>query len=143
MKNLKLSRWFSLGELCVTNTGLPNFPDNYEDFSDVYWRLKGLVRHVLDRIRRKYGAVVVNSGYRSLAVNNAIAGSPTSQHCGGFAADIRVPGVDTLEVWEWCRQNLPVVDQCIFEKRGKVEWIHISKVPSVKLNRMQFFKIVK
>ena len=46
-----------------------------------------LLREVLGR------PVIINSGYRNLAHNKAVGGSPNSYHLQGMAADIRVPGV--------------------------------------------------
>ncbi len=51
--------------------------------------LEVLVRYVLDPLRWALGApVTITSGYRTRAVNEAVSGSPTSQHMLGEAADV-------------------------------------------------------
>ena len=53
---------------------------------------------------------MINSGYRSPELNEAVRGSKTSQHCHGQAADIEVPGVANAEVAQW------IVDNCEFDQ---------------------------
>jgi len=81
---MRLSEHFTLDELTVTSTGLPNNPDRRS--------LVGLTRLcyvLLEPIRElAAGSVHVNSGYRSEAVNRAVGGSETSRHRSGAAADI-------------------------------------------------------
>ena len=38
--------------------------------------------------------IVINSGYRSEAVNKKVGGSPTSNHLTGCAVDIKVFGIE-------------------------------------------------
>ena len=49
---------------------------------------------------RRYGEgndpIIINSGFRSEAVNNVIGGVATSNHLAGCAADIRVAGMEQL-----------------------------------------------
>ena len=77
--------YFTLEELTHTDTGLPNIPKS--------WEIIGNLAHLaslLSKIREKYGApIIVNSGYRTLAVNSAVKGSENSYHLQGRAADIR------------------------------------------------------
>lgn len=75
------------------------------------------VRSVLKR------PIMVNSAYRSLKVNEAVGSKPTSQHCNGCAADIKVPGLtpDNI-VRELLKTNLEY-DQLIREFDS---WVHIS-----------------
>ena len=89
---MKLSPNFTLKELTHSETaerlGLDNTPDE-----KVKANLVRLAR-MLEEVRRILGRpIMVNSAYRSPAVNKAIGSKPTSQHCLGCAADIRVPGL--------------------------------------------------
>ena len=68
---------------------------------------------------------MVNSAFRSKAVNDAVGSKDTSQHRIGCAADIRVPGMTPDEVVK-ALMGLPF-DQII---REFDRWTHIS-VPSV------------
>lgn len=69
--------------------------------------------------------IMVNSAFRSKAVNDAVGSKDTSQHRIGCAADIRVPGMTPDEVVK-ALMGLPF-DQII---REFDRWTHIS-VPSV------------
>lgn len=83
-----MGKYFSLEELCrsdeAARRGLDNRPSD-----EVRIRLDGLVREVLDPIRRRWGFPIrVNSGYRSGELNAIVGGAANSQHVMGEAADI-------------------------------------------------------
>ena len=82
---MNLTKHFTLSELCNSETaarkGLDNHPTD-ETISQLKYTCAGL-----ERIRQiTNAAIVVTSGYRSPAVNQAIGGKVTSQHCKGEAA---------------------------------------------------------
>ena len=125
---MQLSKNFTLTEL--TKTQVRN-KDNTPTATEVQ-NLKALVDNVLQPIRDKFGAVTVNSGFRSVAVNKAVGGSATSDHCKGFAADIEVSGVPNRELAEWIRVNLKFT-QLILEFPGAEPnegWVHVSYNPA-------------
>ena len=66
--------------------------------------INGVVQSLLDAIealRLKVGApVIVNCAYRCPAHNTAVGGVPNSQHVLGRAADIRVAGKTSRELYE-------------------------------------------
>ena len=117
---MKLSKNFTLDELTVTSTSGSNIPPGIHKEKLLY-----VCQFQLQPIRDKFGRVDVNSGYRSEAVNLAIGGSETSQHCKGEAADIRTPDADLWQVYLWILDNLNF-GQCIYEIKGEAIWIHIS-----------------
>lgn len=54
---------------------------------------------VLQTVRDHFGkAVKINSAYRTPAYNISVGGSSKSQHCLGTAADIKITGVDPLQI---------------------------------------------
>lgn len=54
---------------------------------------------VLQAIRDHFGKPVrINSAYRTPAYNITVGGSSKSQHCLGAAADIRIVGIDPLNI---------------------------------------------
>lgn len=54
---------------------------------------------VLEQVRTHFGKPVkINSAYRTPAYNISIGGSSKSQHCLGLAADIRIAGVDPIQI---------------------------------------------
>ena len=88
-----LSEHFSLEEMCKTSarTGDGNIPSRQQ--------IENLKRvcQWLEELRRRRGGnegIVINSGFRSEAVNKAVGGAPTSNHLTGCAADIRVSGME-------------------------------------------------
>jgi hypothetical protein len=114
-------KYFTLRELTVTNQQLPNLP-NDEQTKNLFM----LVENLLDPLREKFGApVMVNSGFRSAAVNAAVGGAKSSQHCTGQAADIRCK--DNAKLFKLIRENF-LFDQLIWEKGNdrQPQWIHVS-----------------
>ena len=119
---MKLTPNFTLEELTSSETaarlGLDNTPNE-----TVKANLVRLAKF-LEEVRRVLGRpIMVNSAYRSPEVNKAIGSRPTSQHCLGCAADIRVPGLtpDNI-VKEILKTNLEY-DQLIREFDS---WVHVS-----------------
>lgn len=81
---MKLTKNFSLEELCETSTGIPNVP-----FSFAIENLRKLCENILQPLRDAIGeSIHINSGYRNPLVNKAVKGSNTSAHMRGTAADI-------------------------------------------------------
>jgi len=119
---MKLTPNFTLEELTQSEMaerkGLDNTPNE-----DAKANLVRLAKF-LEEIRRVLGRpIMVNSAYRSPEVNTAIGSKPTSQHCIGCAADIKVPGLTPDNVVkELLKTNLEF-DQLIREFDS---WVHIS-----------------
>lgn len=87
---MQLSKHFSMAELTVTSTGLPNTPIGAE--------LENLfsLAEVLEQVRFELGhPVIISSGYRAPAINSIIGGSKSSAHIKGLAADFACPGFGT------------------------------------------------
>jgi zinc D-Ala-D-Ala carboxypeptidase len=118
-----MSNNFTLEELTVTKTGLPNTPNETEILN-----LQALVDNILQPLRDKYGKpITVISGFRSSQVNKAIGGSTTSQHSKGEAADITTGSKEgNKELFDIIKDNLPF-DQLIDE--FDYAWIHVSFGP--------------
>lgn len=88
--------------------------------------LPNLVRlaQVLEQVRALFGMpMIINSGYRSPAVNRAVGGSALSAHCDGRAADFVVPDYGTpKKVAERIARSPIAFDQLIFEGT----WVHLA-----------------
>ena len=111
---------FTLAELTVTDhRTLDNTPDpaalaNLQRLAEFLEKVKELLR---------FKPIMINSAYRSKAVNDAVGSKDTSQHRLGCAADIRVPGMTPNEVvMAIVGSSLPY-DQCIREFDS---WTHLS-----------------
>jgi hypothetical protein len=117
---------FTLKEFTASDTaqkfGIDNTPP-----VPVIAALNVLVDNVLDPLRELYGApVVVNSGYRSPALNAMVGGASTSQHVKGEAADIEAGDrsrAGNIKLFELIRDRLPF-DQLIDEH--DFQWVHVS-----------------
>ena len=72
--------------------------------------------------------IMVNSAFRSKAVNDAVGSKDTSQHRLGCAADIRVPGMTPDQVVKAVIASNLEFDQVI---REFDRWTHIS-IPNEK-----------
>ena len=63
-------------------------------------RLCSWLEMLRDEWNHRYGEgndpIIINSGYRSEAVNKAVGGAKGSNHLTGCAADIRVAGIEQL-----------------------------------------------
>jgi uncharacterized protein YcbK (DUF882 family) len=119
---MNLSPNFTLDELTASQTaarkGLDNTPNATEVANLV--RVAALLEEVRALLKKP---ILVNSGFRSKAVNDAVGSRDTSQHRIGCAADIRVPGMTPREVVEACISANIGYDQ-IIEEFGS--WTHIS-----------------
>ena len=99
-KQVKLSDHFSLAELCKTSakTADGNIPSHVH--IENLKRLCGWLEELRRRWNNIYGdgddPIIINSGYRSEAVNKAVGGVKGSNHLTGCAADIRVAGIEQL-----------------------------------------------
>jgi uncharacterized protein YcbK (DUF882 family) len=119
---MNLSTNFTLDELIASQTaarkGLDNTPNATEVANLV--RVAALLEEVRALLNKP---ILINSGFRSKAVNDAVGSRDTSQHRIGCAADIRVPGMTPREVVEACIKANIGYDQ-IIEEFGS--WTHIS-----------------
>ena len=136
-KLMKLSEHMTLAELCKTNTGIENVPNEAQ-----VENLKRVCRW-LERLRKrwndKYGdgddPIIINSGFRSPEVNEAVGGVPTSNHLTGCAVDIRVAGLEhalryaaiLLDISDMSREDF---DELLIEQKRSVVWIHFAVRPS-------------
>ena len=122
---MNLSDHFTLEELTYTDhRELDNTPNDLE-----VENLKRLA-HFLEAIKAVLGGkpVMVNSAFRSEAVNAAVGSKNTSQHRVGCAADIRVPGMTPDEVVKAVMRSGLEYDQII---REFDRWTHVS-IPTVQ-----------
>lgn len=124
-KNTQLGKNFSLDEFVTTATGLDNIPGPEE-----IENLHQLVQKILQPLRDAVGKpVIINSAYRSYAVNKAIGGEDDSQHLFGQAADIRIPGMTNEQIISKIRTLRLPYDQVIDEVKKDSSWVHVSHNP--------------
>lgn len=126
---MQLSNNFSLSELTKSQEAVRKGIDNTPS-TEVINNLKKLVLNVLQPLRDDLGTVVsVSSGYRSPALNKAIGGSPTSDHCKGMAADIEVPSMSNLDLFKLIKSKFKFTQLILeFYTEGDPSsgWVHVS-----------------
>jgi putative chitinase len=118
---------FTLAELTHTDhRSLDNTPNDAERAN-----LQRLAEF-LELVKVALGGkpVMVNSAFRSKAVNDAVGSKDTSQHRVGCAADIRVPGMTPDQVVRTIIAAQLPFDQIIREFDA---WTHISVPNSTAL----------
>ena len=117
---MNLSPNFTLEELTHTDhRTLDNTPNDAELANLV--RLAEFLQQVRDVLGGK--TIIVNSAFRSKAVNDAVGSSDKSQHRRGCAADIRVPSMTPDEVVKAIISSGLPYDQVI---REFDRWTHVS-----------------
>lgn len=144
---MKLSEHLDLSEVTRSDMakrkGISNMPtpEHLENF-------KKLAQNIFEPIRKHFGVPIhISSGYRSKALNTAIGGSLTSQHCSGEAIDIDMDGsangVTNKMVFEFIKANLNF-DQLIWEfgTKDAPDWVHVSFETTGK-QRKQILRAVK
>ena len=123
---MNLTEHFTLEELTHTDhRELENTPNETE-----LANLKRLAEF-LETVKTVLGGkpIMVNSAFRSKAVNDAVGSKDTSQHRVGCAADLRVPSMTPDEVVKAIIASGIGYDQVIREFSDPVKgggWTHVS-----------------
>ena len=130
---MNLSPNFTLSEMTKSEAALRHNIDNTPNEEQIQ-ALMVLAQNVLQPVRDYFKkGVKCNSGFRAPAVNRAVGGSPTSDHCKGQAADIEIPGVSNYELAKWIVDNLKFTQVILeFYTQGVPDsgWVHVSYDPS-------------
>jgi zinc D-Ala-D-Ala carboxypeptidase len=136
-----LSTNFSLSELTRTSSKISNAPTS----PIIIDNLRALCMYVLEPVRKHFNKpIIIHSGYRSPAVNNAIGGSKTSQHMKGEAVDFHINGYSVFEVAEWISTKEIDYDQLILENFvpgiTTSGWVHCSYSKKNRFQNLTKFK---
>ena len=155
-KQAKLSEHFTLAEMCKTSAKTAdgrsaqgdallakNIPSHIH--IENLKRLCGWLEMLRDEWNRRYGEgndpIIINSGYRSEAVNKAVGGAKGSNHLTGCAADIRVAGMEQalryavilLDISDESQEDF---DELLLERSPKGGyWLHFAVRPPSQENR--------
>ena len=127
---MNLSEHFTLAELTKTNTKIKNVPNEAQ--VENLKRLCGW----LEELRRRWNTpIIINSGYRSEAVNKAVGGAPNSNHSTGCAVDIHVTGMEQLIRYATILLDISDerhedFDELLLERSPKgTYWLHFAVRP--------------
>ena len=133
---MQLTEHFSVEEFARSATADRLGIDNRVPASFIS-NLKALCEVVLEPLRAYAGQpIVISSGYRCPALNQAVGGVPQSQHLRGEAADLHLPSTAEGRTWfRWLMDNT-TFDQLIWEHdRHGSHWIHVSCKADPRQNR--------
>ena len=158
-KQMKLSQHFSLGELTKTKHVTPdgNIPSRVvienlkrlcpwlEDLRYSYNTLYCLQPGEDYETSKNVEPIIINSGYRSPAVNKLAGGAKGSNHLTGCAVDIHTYGIEQairyasilLDIADGTKQEF---DELLLEQHGSVCWLHFAVKPKDNRRRIAFLK---
>ena len=145
---MRLSQHFTLGELTKTSVMIENVPNEAQ-----VENLKRLCSW-LEELRRRWNSlygdgddpIIINSGYRSEAVNKAVGGVPTSNHTTGCAVDIHVLGMEQLIRYATILLDISDLnnedfDELLLERSPRgTYWLHFAVRPSGNRRKVAFLR---
>lgn len=121
---MKISEHITFEEATLSPTalrlGIDNKPNNLQ-----LANMELVAEMCFEPLRNWYNKPIkVNSFFRCDALNKAVKGSKSSQHCTGEAIDITAGSKEeNKKLFDWCKVNLQF-DQLINEY--DYSWVHIS-----------------
>ena len=125
---------FSFNELTKTDSGLDNIPDDMNVIRNLV-RLSEFLQIIRNELQLP---IIVNSGYRSKEVNEAVGGVLSSYHVKGLAADIKCADMDKLLAV--LHSHLMEIDQLgIYYNKNTQLWFHVGLAEDGKVPRTQIF----
>ena len=145
---INLSEHFTLAEMCKTEVKLKNVPNEAQ--VENLKRLCGWLEVLRKRYNERYGEgnnpIIINSAYRSPAVNKAVGGVATSNHLTGCAADIRVAGIEqliryTTILLDISDESQEDFDELLIERSPKGSyWLHFAVRPSGNRHKVRLIQ---
>ena len=160
-KQARLSEHFTLAELTKTNVNLKNVPNEAQvenlkrlcgwlemlrsEYNRRYRRLSPDPSLLREGSEYKEEPIIINSGYRSEAVNKAVGGVAESNHLTGCAVDIYVLGKEQairyacilLDIADESQEDF---DELLIEQSAKSLWIHFAVCPFANRRRVRLMK---
>ena len=160
--NMKLSEHFTLAELTKTSVMIENVPNEAQ--VENLKRLCSWLEMLRSEWNNRYAGsltpnpspkgegnsddpIIINSGYRSPAVNKAVGGAQNSNHLTGCAADIRCLGIEQalryatilLDIADEGREDF---DELLMERNAKGNyWLHFAVRPEGNRRKIVFLRV--
>ena len=140
---LRKTKYFTLEEFLTSSTARQKSIENLPSWV-IISHLNELAIF-LDGLREAWGSgIIVSSGYRNPKLNRYVGGVENSIHVIGYAADIIPANGKMAEfkkfVKNWIKDKQ--FDQCIIERKGNKEWIHIGLYNNAGGQRRNIFSLV-
>jgi len=149
-KQVRLSQHLTLGELTKTNakTADGNIPSRVH--IENLKRLCGWLEMLRSEWNKRYGEgndpIIINSGYRSEAVNKAVGGVSGSNHLTGCAVDIHVAGIEQLVRYaaillDISDERQEDFDELLLERSPRgTYWLHFAVRPTGNRRRIRLIQ---
>ena len=139
VKDRKLTPHFRLSEFTKSATARRLRISN-QPTEEAVENLENLCNEILEPLRRQFGPIHINSGYRCPQLNEAVGGVGNSSHLRGEAADIRLRDTETGRAYYVFLLTHTDFDQLLFEHNRKGgQWLHVSCRKARGSNRHQAF----
>ena len=159
--NMKLSEHFTLAELTKTSVMIENVPNEAQ--VENLKRLCSWLEMLRSEWNNRYAGsltpnpspkgegnsddpIIINSGYRSPAVNKAVGGAPNSNHLTGCAVDIHVSGMEQLIRYaaillDISDERQEDFDELLLERSSRgTYWLHFAVRPFGNRRRINLIK---
>ena len=119
-------KYFSFKEMIQSDIAKSKGIENIPTWDQID-ALSTLIEAVLDPLREWYERpIIVNSGFRSEALNSAVGGVSTSHHLGGFAADLNAGNrEENQKIFNYIKDNLPFTE---LGWEGNGTWVHVAYI---------------
>ena len=125
---------FTFTEMTKTDSGLDNIPNDMNVIRNLV-RLSEFLQIIRNELQLP---IIVNSGYRSKEVNEAVGGVLSSYHVKGLAVDIKCSDMDKLLAV--LHSHLMDIDQLgIYYNSTTQLWFHVGLAEDGKVPRTQIF----
>ena len=125
---------FTFTEMTKTDSGLDNIPNDMNVIRNLV-RLSEFLQIIRNELHLP---IIVNSGYRSKEVNEAVGGVLSSYHVKGLAADVKCADMDKLLAV--LHSHLMEIDQLgIYYNKNTQLWFHVGLAEDGKVPRTQIF----
>ena len=124
--NDNITKNFKWYEFFKSSTALRHDMNNYTNDKDVLKNIEMLTTNILQPLRDVFGPIKITSGYRSPLLNTLIKGSPTSNHCYGYAADIEPwdDSIKLIDIIEYIHGNFQYRE--LIAEYFPEGWVHVA-----------------
>ena len=128
----------------ASRLGINNHASNIEMENAIY-HIENIVVKIYAYAKSVKKTLAITSFYRCLELNRYLKSKDTSYHTLGLATDLKILGLPTEELYDWCLKNIEKFDECFLEFNKSSNplsgWVHIASPISKKSSLFKKGKI--